>query len=236
MKSVYYPKSLESGYKKNCWAYLPLQVHQWREGIKGNEQLLSTYCTQWTISDWILLWNWGSGRLSNLARNMQLLSWRSGPNTKSLTPKLLLFSWSNSWLTWWGVWYSLHIWVRKRLTFYWLLFTVFPSGWNSSEPHTCFLSGPQSFAVPLPRIPSLLPFHLLCFPNQPPPPGSCWAQFWITLFFPLWKWQCETRDECQMCEVVSSLTCGGSNPSSTIYQLCKFRQVTYVSEPRVAHL
>lgn len=159
MKSAYYPKSLESGYKKNCWAFLPLQVHQWREGIKGNEQLLSTYCTQWTVSNWILFWNWGSGRSSNLARNIQLLSWRSGPNTKSLTPKLLLFSWSNSWLTWWGFWYSLHNWVRKRLTFYWLLFTVFPAGCNPSEPYTCFLSGPQTFAVPPPRIPFLLPFH-----------------------------------------------------------------------------
>lgn len=31
---------------------------------------------------------------------------------------------------------------------------------------------PQTFAIPLPRIPSLLPFNLLCFPNQSPVTSS----------------------------------------------------------------
>lgn len=135
-------------------------------------------CVHWTTSNFILLWNCSSGKLSDLVRHTELWSWGPRSNTKSLPPKLLLFLGSNLCLAWWGFQCNLQIWVIKRFT--WLLFTEVPSDWNASEPHTCFLSGPQTFAIPLPRIPSLLFFfffYLLCFLNQShlsPPPGSHW--------------------------------------------------------------
>lgn len=160
-RSLYYPKRWESGYKDDWWAFLPIQVHQWREGVKENEPLLSTYFVHWTISYFILLWNWASGRLSNLPGDTQLLFGNQG-----LTPHLWLQSycslhpWSNYCLTCCRLWCSLQIWVRKGL-----FFATFSSA-SIRLKHIRALSMfpflPQTFAIPLPRIPSLLPFNLLC--------------------------------------------------------------------------
>lgn len=118
VRSLYYPKRWESGCKDDWWAFLPIQVHQWREGVNENEPFLSTYCVHWTISYFILLWNWASERSSNLPRDTQPLFGNQG-----LTPYLWLQSycslhpWSNYCLTCCWLWCSLQIWVRKGLFF-----------------------------------------------------------------------------------------------------------------------